>query len=92
MIIAAIAVLSLVVISLLIGVLQAMPAIPNTFMTIVNQILPHVVRGVKFVNGFMYPAIVWPLAGVCLALHSFWTIYRLYMWVVKKIPMFGVSD
>lgn len=92
MIIAAILVLSTVVIVLLIGVIQAMPAIPDTFMTIVTQILPHVTRGIKFVNAFMYPNIVWPLAGICLALHTFWVGYRLYMWVLKKIPMFGVSD
>lgn len=92
MILLAIIALSGVVLALLIGVLQAMPAIPDTFMTIVTQILPHVVRGIKFVNGFMYPAIVWPLAGVCLALHTFWVGYRIYMWIVKKIPMFGVSD
>lgn len=92
MIIVAIVALAGVVLALLFGLLQAMPAIPNTFMTIVNQILPHVVRGIKFVNGFMYPTVVWPLAAVCLALHTFWVGYRLYMWVVKKIPMFGVSD
>ena len=88
----AIIALSTVVLAVLFSVLEAMPVIPDTFMTIFNYVLPHVVRGVKFVNGFMYPQIVWPLAGVCLALHTFWVGYRVYMWVVKKIPMFGVSD
>lgn len=92
MILVAIIALSTVVLVALFSLLEAMPVIPNTFMYIINTVLPYVTRGIKFVNAFIYPAVVWPLAGVCLALHTFWTGYRVYMWIVKKIPMFGVSD
>lgn len=92
MILVAIIALSAVVLAALFAILNAMPAIPNTFMTIINQVLPYVLAGVKFVNCFIYPAVVWPLALVCIALHTFWTGYRIVMWIVKKIPMFGVSD
>lgn len=92
MILLAIAALSFVVLAGLLALLRAMPVIPETFVAVFEQVYPHIRAGVLFINDFMYPAIVWPLAGVCLALHTFWTGYRIYMWVVKKIPMFGVSD
>lgn len=92
MILVAILALSGVVIAVLVGVLRTLPVIPRTFVTVVNQVLPYVGRGIKFVNGFMYPSVVWPLAAICLTLHAFWVGYRLVMWVMKKIPMFGVSD
>lgn len=92
MILVAIIALSTVVLGLIFSVLQALPVIPNTFMTIYNYVLPHVLRGVKFVNNFIYPQIVWPLAIVCIGMHAVYVTYRVYMWIVKKIPLFGVSD
>ena len=92
MIIVAIIALSLVVLAILANTLGNVPVIPQQFVTIIDQLLPYVARGVKFVNAFMYPQIVWPLAIACIALHTFWSGYRIVMWVVKKIPMFGVSD
>lgn len=92
MIIVAIIALSLVVLIVIARILNTVPVIPNEFVTIINQVLPYVATGVKFINSFMYPEIVWPLAVACLGLHTFWTGYRIAMWVMKKIPMFGVSD
>lgn len=92
MIIAAIIVLSTVVLVILFSIFQALPVIPQTWQVVVTYVMPHVVRGVKFLNDFMYPEIVWPLAVVTVTIHAVYKGYCIAMWVVKKIPMFGVSD
>ena len=92
MIIVAIIALSGVVLLGIYQLFNAFPALPNTFWSTINSVLPYVARGVKFINGFIYPEIVWPLATACLAIHTAYVGYRVYMWVVKKIPMLGVSD
>lgn len=92
MIVFAILALATVVIGVVFSIIEALPVIPQTFTTVVTYILPHVVRGVKFINDFMYPAIVWPLAIVTVTVHGVYKAYRIAMWVMKKIPLFGVSD
>lgn len=81
-----------VVLTLLFSLLQAMPAIPNDFLQTVLTILPYINMGIKFLNSFMYVDVVYPLAVACIAVHAFYTEYRVVMWVLKKIPMFAVSD
>lgn len=92
MIITAIIVLSAVVISYLMLVFAEIPVIPLEFVTYLESVFPYVVRGVRFINSFMYASVVMPLAVVCLALHSFWVYYRIAMWIIKKIPMLSVND
>lgn len=92
MILVAIIALSTVVLGLVFSIIEAFPVIPQTWTTIVTYVLPHVVRGVKFLNDFMYPQIVWPLAIVTVTIHGVYKGYCVVMWVVKKIPLFGVSD
>lgn len=92
MILFAIIALSTVVIAVVFSILEAMPVIPQTFNTVVTYVMPHVIRGVKFINDFMFPEIVWPLAIVTVTVHGVYKAYRIAMWIMKKIPMFGVSD
>lgn len=92
MIILAIIALSGVVFVYVMRVLANLPVIPMTWVAIVEGYVPFVVRGIKFLNAFMHVGIVLPLATVCLALHAVWTYYRIVLWIVKKIPMLGVSD
>lgn len=92
MIIVAIVALAGVVLAVLYSLFQAFPVIPNTFWATIATMLPYIARGVKFVNGFIYPEIVWPLAGACIVLHTHYVGVRVVMWIVKKIPMLGVSD
>lgn len=92
MILVAILALSGVVLYGIYQLFAAFPALPQTFGATIAAILPYVARGVTFINGFIYPEIVWPLATACLIIHQSYVSYRIYMWVVKKIPMLGVSD
>lgn len=92
MIIAAIIALSAVVFVYVMRALANLPVIPSTWVAVISAYMPYVVRGVKFINAFVNVSIVMPLALVCLALHGVWTYYRIVLWIVKKIPMLGVSD
>lgn len=92
MIVVAILALAYVVISKLVATFASFPTMPTSFLAVVQRYLPYVIRGVKFLNGFTHAEIVMPLVLVCIATHDAYTIYRLVMYVMKKIPMFGVSD
>lgn len=92
MIVVAILALSTVVLGLLFGVLQSLGPTDSGVFTYVLTYLPYVVRGVKFINAFCYANVVMPLLGSILVARAVFITYRLYLWVVKKIPMFGVSD
>lgn len=91
MIIFAILALAAIVLGTLFALVALFPEVPTTFLTVIRYVLPHVARGVRFVNGFMYPNIVWPLATVCLAMHAFYVSYRLVMWVYEHVPLFGMG-
>lgn len=92
MIIVAIIALSGIVFVYLMRTFAGLPLIPLEWMSYINELVPYVVRGVKFINGFMYAGVVIPLALVCLALHSWYVIYKIILWILKKIPMLGISD
>lgn len=93
MILLALIALSGVALAVIFGLFANLPTFSTTaFWQYFQYVFPYVVRGVKFVNAFMYPAVVWPLAGICLTLHVFWVGYRVVMWTLKKVPMFGITD
>lgn len=92
MIIVAILALSTVVLAVLFSVIQALGSTDAGALVYVLQYMPYVVRGIKFINGFIYADLVMPLVASIFVAHGVFVTYRLYMWIVKKIPMFGVSD
>lgn len=92
MIIVAILALSGVVLALLFSVLQQLGPGDSGVFSYILAYMPYVTRGVKFVNGFCYANVVMPMLASILAAHGVYVVYKLYMWVVKKLPMFGVSD
>lgn len=92
MIILAIIALSAIVFVYLMRVLADLPVIPLGFLTYIEQVMPFIASGIKFVNTFTYAGVVIPLALVMVALHTFWVGYRVVMWIIKKIPMLGVDD
>ena len=69
MILAAILALSAVVLVAIFALFANIPTIPTTFWATINQILPSIIEGFKFVNAFIYPQVVWPLAAACIGLQ-----------------------
>lgn len=93
MILVAIIALSGVVLAALAVVLVGLPDFPisaQLFMTWFEEIIRD---GIGFIKSFlMYPGFVVTLLTILITGYTVYTAYKLIMWVVKKIPMFGVSD
>lgn len=92
MIVVAIIALSTIVLGLLFSVLQLLGPTDAGALAYVVLYLPYLVAGVKFMNSFCYASVVMPLVASIFVAHGVFTVYRLYMWIVKKVPMLAVSD
>lgn len=93
MIVVAILALSLVVLSLIVTALgEGLPAIPSDVVTIINEAISLISQGAGVFWNFVHPGPVKALIGLTLAAIGIYEGYKLVMWIVKKIPMFGVSD
>lgn len=92
MILVAIIALSAVVLVALAAVLVGLPDFPDevtTYMLVFEQYLN---QGAAFVLGFFNVSVIRVLFGITVTVYTVYVSYKLIMWVVKKIPMFGVSD
>ena len=92
MIILAIVALSLVVITALAAALGTLPSYPTAVVTYANLFLSYLRSGLGFLYCFVNPAPVKAMLAFTAAIMAVYEGYKLVMWVVKKIPMFGVSD
>lgn len=92
MIIVAIVALSAVVLLAIAAVLVGLPSYPAEVSSAMNLFLDYLRQGVGIFYSFVYPAPVKTMLAFTVALIALYEGYKLLMWVVKKIPMFGVSD
>ena len=92
MIVLAIVALSGVVIAALVAALGGLPSYPSEVVDAANLFLTYVRQGVGFVYAWTYAPVVKAMLAFMVAVIAVYEGYKLVMWVVKKIPMFGVSD
>lgn len=92
MIIVAIIALSAVVLTAVYAVFVGLPDFPSSVTSLIDQMNGHLVAGCQFLMSFVYGDVVMVLVSTMLALIGVYEAYKFVMWVVKKIPMFGVSD
>lgn len=92
MIIVAIVALSGVVLLAVYAVFVGLPDFPPAVTSMIDQMLPYLSSGAKFLMSFVYPDVVVPLVSLLVAFYGVYEAYKFVMWVVKKIPMFGVSE
>lgn len=93
MIIVAIIALSMVVLSALLIVFgNGLPAIPQSVMDLVGTATGYIQSGAGLFWAFVYPAPVKAMLALTLGAIVVYETYGIIMWIVKKIPMFGVSD
>lgn len=92
MIIVAIVALAGVVLAALYAVLVGFPSFPPELTSVLDQIVGYMTDGLGFVLSFTYGEIIMTLLGITVAVTAIIGAYEFIMWVVKKIPMFGVSD
>ncbi len=92
MIILAIIALSAVVLTLVFAALGGIPALPDAVTTYAALAIKYIGDGCSILYQFCYRDVVVGLLAVTLTLTVVYNGYKFVMWVVKKIPMFGVSD
>lgn len=93
MILVAIAALSLVVLGLVISAFGAgIPALPADVVSMINDVLGVFRMSVGVLLAYVHPGPIRAALGVTVAALTIYKGYKLVMWVVKKIPMFGVSE
>lgn len=92
MVMVAIVALSGVVLAALFAVLVGLPDFPPAVTSIIDQLTVYLREGTAFLMSFVYGDVVVTLVGLLLAIVAVYEAYKFVMWVVKKLPMFGVSD
>lgn len=92
MIILAIVALSAVVLVLLFNALGGIPVIPSSISQYVSLAITYIGNGCGILFQFCYADVIIGLLTFTIGLTAVSRAYQFAMWVVKKIPMFGVSD
>lgn len=92
MIVVAILALSGVVLLAIASTLGALPSFPAEVVQYMGVFLTYFRSGISFMLTFVHPAPVKAMFAFTVAVVSVYEGYKLVMWVMKKIPMFGVSD
>ena len=92
MILVAILALSGVVLLAIASALGALPSYPDAVVGMMNTFITYLQSGIGFVYNFVHPAVVKAMLGFTVAIIAVYEGYKIVMWVMKKIPMFGVSD
>lgn len=92
MIIVAIVALSGVVLALVWVALSNMPPIPPDLFSTIDTLALYFTQGAKVLMSFVYGDVVVALLGILLAFIGIYEAYKFVMWVMKKIPMLGVSE
>ena len=92
MILVAIVALAGVVLAAVYAVFVGLPDFPASVTSVIDQITVFLHDGAAFLMSFVYGDVVLTLVSLLLAFYGVYEAYKFVMWVVKKIPMFGVSD
>ena len=69
----------------------SIPGLPPEVMEIASQVTEYLVMGLKFIANYTHLDYLLVLFGLVAAVDAGILIYKFVMWVVKKIPMAGIS-
>lgn len=68
-----------------------LPVVPDELVAIVNKTFDYMRAGVGFFNFICPLDLIKPAIDIFLAVYIFEHGYYIVMWIVKKIPMLGIS-
>lgn len=69
----------------------SIPAMPDSVKQFIGTALDYITSGIALVGNFVDMAYLLSLFGIIIAVDVGMLLYKLVMWVIKKIPMLGVS-
>lgn len=79
-----------VIVQLLFGWIN-IPPFPISLKASINSFLDLIFNNLTFLGFFIRPATLKIVIPLCIFLFSFKYIYRLTMWIIKKIPMLNIK-
>ena len=79
-----------VLINLLFGWVN-LPAVPDSITSVVDTLFTYMAQGIGIVWLFVPQDLVLVLLPLVIVVHNFDHLYHLGMWILKKIPMVGIS-
>lgn len=93
MILVAMVALAGVVLAAIVAVFgSGLPSLPDSVLSLASTFITYLRSGAGLFWSFVHPAPVKAMLGLTLAAYAVYEGYKIVMWVVKKLPMFGVSD
>lgn len=79
-----------VIIQLLFGWIN-IPPIPSEIKNSINSFLDLIFNNLTFLGFFIRPTTLKILIPLCIFLFTFKDIYKLTMWIIKKIPFLNMK-
>lgn len=67
------------------------PALPPEVTKVAAQVTEHLVMGLKFIANYTHLDYLLVLFGIVVAVDAGMLVYKFVMWIVRKIPMLGMS-
>ena len=67
------------------------PALPPEVMQVASQVTQYLVMGLKFIANYTHLDYLLVLFGIVAAVDAGLLVYKFVMWIVRKIPMLGMS-
>lgn len=72
-----------------------LPQLPDTVITIVDNIMSYVVVGIKILHVFLGDTCMGVIAllfDLVILFNAAYMLYSLVMWVLRKIPMLNIRE
>lgn len=67
------------------------PELPPEVMTVAAQVTQYLVAGLKILANYTHLDYLLVLFGVVVAVDAGMLVYKFIMWIIRKIPMLGIS-
>ena len=69
----------------------SIPGMPEEVQVFVYKALEYIAMGIKLLSNYTDLNYLFMLFGVIVAIDAGLLIYKFAMWIIKKIPMLGIS-
>lgn len=68
-----------------------LPSLPETLLTSLNSFLDLIFNNLSLIGFFIRPTTFKILVPVAIILINFKHIYKVFMWILRKIPFLNIS-
>ena len=69
----------------------SIPPLPDGVVDVITTVLSYISAGMGFLANYCHLGYLVSLFGVIVAVDAGMLIYKLVMWIIKKIPMLGIE-